>query len=53
VLNRDATKSDFKDWSYLAVACDPLYDRSADAGNLAVWYPKMFPLKKTDVIYRV
>ena len=55
VLNRDATipVSNFQDWSYQAVVCDPLKDRSADAGNLAVWYPKMFPLKATDAMYRI
>ena len=53
ILNRDATipVSDFAKWSYAAVVCDPLYDRAADAGFLAAWYPRMFPLKSTDVIY--
>ncbi len=55
VLNRDPSIpiSDFAKWSYQAVVCDPLYDRCGDAGRLATWYPKMFPLKKTDVMYRV
>lgn len=55
VLNRDASIPipDFAAWSYQAVVCDPLYDRSADAGNLATWYPRMFPLKITDMWYRI
>ncbi len=55
VLNRDATipVPDFAKWSYDAVVCDPLYDRAADAGFLAAWYPRMFPLKSSDVIYRI
>src|SRR5690606_10208149 len=54
ILNRDPSIpiSDFAKWSYQAVVCDPLYDRCGDAGRLATWYPKMFPLKKTDVMYR-
>ena len=27
---------------------DPLYDRAGDAGFLATWYPKMFPLRDGD-----
>lgn len=55
VLNRDAAipVSDFAKWSYDAVVCDPLYDRVADAGLLAPWYPRMFPLKSSEVIYRI
>ena len=55
VLNRDDSIpiSDFAAWSYQAVVCDPLYDRAADAGNLAVWYSRMFPLKETDMWYRL
>ena len=55
VLNRDATVpiTDFATWSYQAVVCDPLYDRAADAGNLATWYSRMFPIKKTDMWYRL
>ncbi|WP_225784211.1 hypothetical protein [Xenophilus sp. Marseille-Q4582] len=54
VLNRDASipVQDFGRWSYSAVVCDPLYDRSADAGHLAVWYPKRFPLQRSDVWQR-
>ena len=55
ILNRDAATplSNFKDWSYAAVLCDPLYDRAADAGYLATWYARMFPLKDSDVKYRI
>lgn len=55
VLNRDASipVADFAKWSYNAVVCDPLYDRAADAGHLATWYPRMFPLQKKDVWYRL
>jgi hypothetical protein len=55
ILNRDATipVPDFAKWSYDAVVCDPLYDRAADAGHLAPWYPRMFSLKASDVIYRI
>lgn len=55
ILNRDATTpvSDFAKWSYDAVVCDPLYDRSADAGFLATWYPRMFPLRPADVAHRL
>jgi hypothetical protein len=54
ILNRDARipVSDFAKWSYDAVVCDPLYDRAADAGFLGPWYPRMFPLKSADVLYR-
>lgn len=54
VLNRDASipVQEFGRWSYQAVVCDPLYDRAADAGHLAVWYAKRFPLKKNDVWLR-
>lgn len=55
VLNRnpDITVSDFAAWSYDAVVCDPLYDRAADAGHLAVWYKNMFPLRERDVWYSI
>lgn len=55
VLNRDTNIAvpNFADWSYQAVCCDPLKDRSDDAGFLATWYPKMFPLKTTDLWYRL
>lgn len=55
VLNRDDSipMADFAKWSYQAVICDPLYDRSGDAGHLARWYPNMFPLKDTDVWFRL
>jgi len=55
VLNRDASTpvTDFATWSEMAVVCDPLYGREDIAGNLARWYPKMFPLHKNDVMYRV
>ena len=33
--------------------CDPLYDRSADAGFLATWYPRIYPFKASDVVYRI
>ncbi len=51
VLNRDQTVpvGDFSTWSKLAVVCDPLYDRAADAGFLSAWYPRMFPLRDGDV----
>lgn len=50
VLNRDQNVPvrDFASWSRLAVVCDPLYDRAADAGFLAAWYPRMFPLRDVD-----
>ncbi|HVT93674.1 MAG TPA: hypothetical protein VHD76_12570 [Bryobacteraceae bacterium] len=55
VLNRDgkAAVSDFSTWSYQAVVCDALYDRAADAGNLAIWYPRMFPMKAADLAWRL
>lgn len=55
ILNRDgkAAVSDFANWSYQAVLCDPLYDRAADAGNLAIWYPRMFPMKASDLAWRI
>jgi hypothetical protein len=55
VLNRDASIpiKDFAKWSYDAVVCDPLYDRSADAGMLAPWYSKMFPLTDDDLMVRL
>lgn len=55
ILNRDAgvPVSDFAKWSYSAVVCDPLYDRAGDAGFLATWYSRMFPLKAADVLHRV
>ena len=51
VLNRDQSVAvrDYATWSRLAVVCDPLYDRAANAGFLAAWYPRMFPLRDTDV----
>lgn len=54
ILNRDENTpvSEFATWSYQAVVCDPLYDRSADAGHLATWYGRMFPLKETDMWLR-
>lgn len=50
ILNRDQSVPihDFAKWSYRAVVCDPLYDRAGDAGFLATWYPKMFPLRDGD-----
>jgi len=50
VLNRDQSVPihDFAKWSRLAVVCDPLYDRAADAGYLSTWYPRMFPLRDAD-----
>lgn len=50
VLNRDQSVpvADFARWSRLAVVCDPLYDRAADAGFLSTWYPRMFPLVDRD-----
>ena len=55
VLNRDAATpvTDFAKWSEMAVVCDPLYGREDIAGNLARWYPKMFPLNARDVMYRI
>ena len=55
ILNRDATTqiTDFAKWSEPAVLCDPLYDRSADAGFLATWYPRIYPFKASDVVYRI
>jgi len=55
ILNRDAAIpiSDFAKWSYDAVLCDPLYDRSADAGFLATWYPKVYPLSAKDLVSRL
>jgi hypothetical protein len=55
ILNRDESIpiEKFADWSYSAVVVDPLYDRVADAGNLARWYPKMFPVKTTDMWLRL
>ena len=55
VLNRDESIpiERFDQWSYSAVVVDPLYDRVADAGNLARWYPKMFPVKPTDMWLRL
>ena len=54
ILNRDGNipVSKFKDWSPAAVLCDPLYDRSGKAGLLETWYPRMFPLKDTDLWLR-
>ena len=51
VLNRDQSVpvSDFANWSRLAVVCDPLYDRVGDAGFLSTWYPRMFPLRGSDL----
>lgn len=51
VLTRDhsVSVSDFASWSRPAVVCDPLYDRAGDAGFLATWYPRMFPLRDRDV----
>ncbi|MBS0429734.1 MAG: hypothetical protein JSR41_20830 [Proteobacteria bacterium] len=55
VLNRDASipVKDFASWSYQAVVCDPLYDRAADAGHLATWYPRMFPMQDQDMFWRI
>ncbi len=55
VLNRpaDVPVRDFVRWSYSAVLCDPLYDRSADAGFLATWFPKAFPLSDDDLMVRL
>jgi hypothetical protein len=55
ILNRDAIipLSDFAKWSEYAVLCDPLYDRSADAGFLATWYPRIYPFKASDLVYRL
>jgi len=55
ILNRDASIpiADFAKWSYDAVLCDPLYDRAADAGYLATWYPRIMPCKAGDVTYRL
>lgn len=55
ILNRsaDVPLHDFEKWSYDAVLCDPLYDRSADAGFLATWYPKVYPLSSRDLVYRI
>lgn len=55
ILNRDATTPilDFAKWSEYAVLCDPLYDRSADAGFLATWYPRIYPFKPADLVYRI
>jgi len=54
ILNRDGDIpiSKFKDWSPTAVLCDPLYDRYGEAGWLETWYPRMFPLKDTDLWLR-
>lgn len=51
VLNRDQSVpvSEFANWIRLAVVCDPLYDRAGDAGFLATWYPRMFPLRDGDL----
>lgn len=51
LLNRDRSVpiDDFKTWSYQAVVCDPLYDRSDDACHLLRWYSRMFPLVDSDV----
>ena len=51
VLNRDQSVpvSDFANWSRLAVVCDPLYDRAGDAGFLSTWYPRMIPLRGSDL----
>jgi hypothetical protein len=55
ILNRDAATpiADFAKWSYTAVLCDPLYDRAADAGFLATWYPRIHPCLAKDVMYRL
>ncbi len=55
ILNRDAAIpiGDFAKWSYDAVLCDPLYDRVADAGFLATWYPKVYPLSARDLVLRI
>jgi hypothetical protein len=54
ILNRpDKPVKNFSDWSYSAVVIDPLYDRVADAGFLATWYPRMFPLQQKDLIVRL
>ncbi|WP_155121228.1 hypothetical protein [Bryobacter aggregatus] len=55
VLNRpsDIPLNEFAKWSVNAVVCDPLYDRSADAGFLAAWYPRMFPLTEKDIFLRI
>lgn len=51
VLNRDQSVPvrDFARWSRFAIVCDPLYDRAGDAGFLSTWYPRMFPLRDSDV----
>jgi hypothetical protein len=55
ILNRpaDSDVSDFASWASKAVVCDPLYDRSGEAGFLATWYPHMFPLKPRDIFKRL
>jgi hypothetical protein len=55
ILNRPegSTLSDLKSWSSQAVVCDPLYDRADEAGMLAIWYPRMFPLVEKDLFVRV
>lgn len=55
ILNRPegSSLSDLKSWSSQAVVCDPLYDRAGEAGMLAVWYPRMFPLIEKDLFVRV
>lgn len=54
ILNRPSIPvANFKEWSYQAIVLDPLYDRVADAGFLATWYPRMFPLKDDDLVVRV
>lgn len=55
VLNRPANVPirEFARWSYSAVLCDPLYDRVADAGFLAPWYPKALPLSEDDLVVRL
>jgi hypothetical protein len=55
VLNRPANVPirEFARWSYSAVLCDPLYDRVADAGFLAPWYPKALPLTEDDLVVRL
>jgi len=55
IINRDAGTplSNFRDWTNSAVLCDPLYDRFADAGFLASWYPRCLPFTNPDVKYRL
>ncbi len=55
VLNRpaDVPIRDFAKWSYTSVICDPLYDRVADAGFLASWYPRALPLTDDDLLVRL